>query len=168
MYVKGPFELHYQLLINNREKARIKKLKNPNALIVYSHTIDDVYENLEHYNQRRKLLIVFDATVADMEANRKVSPIVTSYILRRLKTQTYTKHIFQPQNFFNRFDFFPNQVYRIVSHIQILSNVKIKLLTRLPTLKRSLQCSCQAHLNFQIRAFKIGYCSVHIKRNIRL
>ena len=28
----------------------------------------------------------------------------------RLKTEAYTKHIFQPQNFFNRFHFFPNQV----------------------------------------------------------
>ena len=48
-YVKDPLELKYQLLINGREKAGIKELK-----IDYSHTIDDVYENLEDYNPVKK------------------------------------------------------------------------------------------------------------------
>ena len=40
----------YQLLIDGREKAGIKTLKNPKAFIDYSHTIDDVYEYLEDNN----------------------------------------------------------------------------------------------------------------------
>ena len=36
-----------QLLINGREKVGIKKLKNSKALIDYTQTMYDVYENLE-------------------------------------------------------------------------------------------------------------------------
>ena len=48
----------------------IKKLKNPKAFIECSQTVDDVYENLEDYNltMERKVLIVFDNMIADMEA----------------------------------------------------------------------------------------------------
>ena len=49
LYVKDPFELKYQLLINGREKVGIKKI-----VLDYSQTIDDVYENLEHKIQQRK------------------------------------------------------------------------------------------------------------------
>ena len=39
----------------------------------YSQTIDDIYENLEDYNppKKRKVLIVLDDMIADMEANKK-------------------------------------------------------------------------------------------------
>ena len=38
----------------------------------YSQTIDDVYENLEDYNptKRRRVLIVLDDMIADMESNK--------------------------------------------------------------------------------------------------
>ena len=70
MYLKDPFQSKYQLLINGREKVGIKKLKNPKAFIECSQTVDDVYENLEDYNltMERKVLIVFDNMIADMEA----------------------------------------------------------------------------------------------------
>ena len=56
-------------------------------MIDYSQTIDDVYENLEDYNQtkKRKVLVVFNDMIADMEANKKVSPIVTELFLRGRK-----------------------------------------------------------------------------------
>ena len=44
LYVKDPFEPKHQLLINRREKVGIKKIKNPNAFIHYSQTVD-VYQN---------------------------------------------------------------------------------------------------------------------------
>ena len=50
LYVKNPFKSKYQLLINEREKAEIKKLKIPKAFIDHSQKIDDVYENLGDYN----------------------------------------------------------------------------------------------------------------------
>ena len=57
----------------------MKKLKNPKAFIDYSQITDDVYENLESCNpaKKRKVLIVFDDMIADMESNKKLSSINT-------------------------------------------------------------------------------------------
>ena len=62
------------MLINGRENVRTEKLKNPKAFIDYSQTIDDAYENLEDYNpaKKRKVLMVFDGMIADMEPNKKI------------------------------------------------------------------------------------------------
>ena len=53
-------------------------------MINYSQTMDDFYENLEDYNPRKKskVLIVFDEMIPDMEANKKLSLIVTELFLR--------------------------------------------------------------------------------------
>ena len=53
LYVKDLFESKYQLLINEK-KVDIKKLKSPKAVIDYSQTINDVYENLEDYNLEKE------------------------------------------------------------------------------------------------------------------
>ena len=47
LYIKDPFRSKYQLHINGKEKVEIEILKNPKVFIVYSQTIDDVYEHLE-------------------------------------------------------------------------------------------------------------------------
>ena len=67
----------YQLLINGREKFGIENLKNPKAFIDYSQTIDYVYENLEDYNptKKRRVLIVFDNMIVDMESNKKIKSL---------------------------------------------------------------------------------------------
>ena len=73
LYVKfiSTLESKYQLLIIGGEKVGVKKLKNPKVFIDYSQTVDDIYENLEDYNpKKRKLLIVFDDMIADMEGNK--------------------------------------------------------------------------------------------------
>ena len=72
------------MLINGREKAGIKKIKNPKAFIDYSQTIDDVCENVEDYNPMKKRIvsIVFDDMIANMESNKKLCPIVTELFLR--------------------------------------------------------------------------------------
>ena len=66
------------------EEVGVKKSKIPKAFIDYSQAIYDVYENLEDHNPMKitKVLIVFDDTIADMEANKKISPIVTELLLR--------------------------------------------------------------------------------------
>ena len=77
LYIKDPFKSSkYQLLINGRGKVWIKKKK---IFIDYSQAIDDVYENLEDYDptKERKVLLVFDDRIADMKANKKLSPMVT-------------------------------------------------------------------------------------------
>ena len=53
LYVKDLFESKYQLLINEK-KVEFKKLKSPKAVIDYSQTINDVYENLEDYNLEKE------------------------------------------------------------------------------------------------------------------
>ena len=69
-YVKEPLESKYQLLINRREKVGIENLKYSKAFVDYSQTIH-VYENLEDYNptKKKRMLIVFDDTIPDMESN---------------------------------------------------------------------------------------------------
>ena len=71
------------MLINEREKVGIKELKNPKAFTDYSQTIDNVYENLEDFNptKTRRVLLVFDNIIADMESNKKLSPIITELFL---------------------------------------------------------------------------------------
>ena len=48
-------------------ELKIKKIQR------HSSTIDDVYENLEYYNptKKRRVLIVFDDMIADIESNKK-------------------------------------------------------------------------------------------------
>ena len=81
IHVKDLLESSYQLLINGREKVGFKKLRNTKAFIDYSQTTDDVYENLEDYNQtkKRKVLIAFD------DINKKWSPILTGSFVRGRK-----------------------------------------------------------------------------------
>ena len=59
------------------EEVEIKELKNTMAFIEYSQTIDEVYENLENYNptKKEKVLKVFDDMIAEIEANKTLSPI---------------------------------------------------------------------------------------------
>ena len=75
------------------EKSYEVKVKNPKACIDYSQLIDDVYENLEGYNptKKRRVLIVFDNMIADMESNQKLSPIVNELYFKREKTQYFTR-----------------------------------------------------------------------------
>ena len=75
------------MLINGREKVGIETVKNPKTFIDYSQTLDDVYENLGNYNpkKKRRVLVVFVDMIADMEYNKKLSPIVTDLVLREKK-----------------------------------------------------------------------------------
>ena len=54
LYVKNLEEPKYQFLINKRENAGIKNLKDPNAFIEYSNSTDDVYDDINDCNPKRK------------------------------------------------------------------------------------------------------------------
>ena len=61
LYAKDLGEPKYQFLIKKREDVGIKNLDDPSAYIEYSNTMDDVYNNSDDYNpKKRKILIVFD------------------------------------------------------------------------------------------------------------
>ena len=59
------------MLINKRESTGLKYLNDSKAFIEYSN---DIYKNIEEYNQnkKRKILIVFDDMIADMLSNKNV------------------------------------------------------------------------------------------------
>ena len=67
------------MFINGRKIVRIKKSKNPKTFLYYSQAFSNALENLEDYNpkKKRKVLVVFDDMIADMEANQTLSPIAT-------------------------------------------------------------------------------------------
>ena len=75
-YAKDWREPKYEYLIKKREDAVIKHVNNPNAFIEYSNTMDDVYENIDHYNliRKRKKIIAFDDIIADIMTNTKIMP----------------------------------------------------------------------------------------------
>ena len=99
LYVKEPFESKYQLLINGKEKLGIKKFKNSKAFINYSQAIDNVYENLEDYNPTKKrVLIVTDDMITDMDVYKKINPIVTELFLRGRKLNNLL--VFISQSYF--------------------------------------------------------------------
>ena len=87
IYVKDPFESKYQFLINKQESARLNLLNNYKAHIEYSNDMNDIYKNIEEYNlnNKRKILIIFDDTIADILSNRKPNAVVTDLFIRGRK-----------------------------------------------------------------------------------
>ena len=54
------------LLINKKESAGLKYLNDSKAFIQYLNDTDDIYKNIEEYNQdkKQKILIVFNDMIA--------------------------------------------------------------------------------------------------------
>ena len=73
LYAKDLEEPKYQILIKKRKNTGIKNLNDLNSFIEYSNTMDDVYDNIDDYNpkRKRKVLIVFDDMIADIMTNKK-------------------------------------------------------------------------------------------------
>ena len=83
-YAKDLNEPNFEFLIKRREDAGIKHLNDPNAFVEWFNTMDDVYENIDYcnLNRKRKILIVFDAMIADIMANKKCQAIFKELFLR--------------------------------------------------------------------------------------
>ena len=83
LYAKDPSDPKDDL-IKKREDAGIKNVNNPNAFIVCSNTMDDVYEDIDNYNPKRdkKVLIVFDDMIADIMTNKKFQAIIKELFIR--------------------------------------------------------------------------------------
>ena len=61
----------------------LKHFNDSKAFIEYSDDMDDIYKNIEECNpnKKRKILIVFDDTIADMLSNKKLNPVVTELLI---------------------------------------------------------------------------------------
>ena len=71
-------------MIKTREDAGIKNLYDPSAFIEYSNNMDDVYNNIDDYNlkRKRKILIMFDDMIADIMTNKKIQAIIKELFIR--------------------------------------------------------------------------------------
>ena len=78
LYAKDLSEPKYEYLIKKRKDAGTKNVDNPNAFILCSNTMDDVYEDIDSYIPKRnkKVLIAFDDMIADIMTNKKFQPII--------------------------------------------------------------------------------------------
>ena len=87
LYAKDLHEPKYEYLINKREQAGIKKLSDPHAFIEYLDGINDKLDDINNYNKNRdkKVLIVFDDMVADIEYNKKFKRIIKELFDRARK-----------------------------------------------------------------------------------
>ena len=100
LYAKDIHEPKYEYLINKREQAGIKKLDDPKAFIEYSNDMDDVLDYINNYNKNRdkKVLIVFDDMIADIEYNKKFKKIIKEQFYRARKINVSI--VFITQSFF--------------------------------------------------------------------
>ena len=94
LYAKDIHEPKYEYLINKREQAGIKNLNDLHAFIEYSDDMNDVLDDINNFNKNRdkKVLIVFDDMIADIEYNKKFKRIIKELFYRaRNITQYYFK-----------------------------------------------------------------------------
>ena len=82
LYAKDLSEPKYEFLIKKCEDAGIKHFNDLNAVIECSNTMDDVYENIDHYNPSRKRKIVFDDMIANIMSNKKFQAIIKELFIR--------------------------------------------------------------------------------------
>ena len=87
LYAKDINESKYEYLINKREQAGITNLNDPHGFIEYSDDMDDVLDDINNYNKNRdkKVLIVFDDMIADIEYNKKFKRIIKEQFYRARK-----------------------------------------------------------------------------------
>ena len=87
LYAKYIHEPKYEYLINKRELAGIKNLNDPNAFIEYSDDMNGMLDDINNYNRNRdkKVLIVFDDMIADIEYNKNFKRIIKELFYRAHK-----------------------------------------------------------------------------------
>ena len=100
LYAKDLSEPKYEYLINKREQAGIKNLNDPKEFIEYSNDMDDVLDDIYNYkkNRDKKVLIVFDDMIADIEYNKNFKRIIKELLYRARKINVSI--VFITQSFF--------------------------------------------------------------------
>ena len=71
-------------MIKKHKNAGTEHLNDSKVFTDCSNTMDDVYENINDYNpsRKRKILIVFDGTIADITSNKNVQAIIKELFIR--------------------------------------------------------------------------------------
>ena len=97
MYVKYLEEPRYQLLINKREQAGIKNLNDQNIFIEYSNSMDDIYDDINDYNKKRKKkpLIVFDNMISHVMSNKKAQQVLKELFIKCRKVNISLSFLIQ-------------------------------------------------------------------------
>ena len=97
LYAKDLQEPKYEYLINKREQAGTKNLNDPHAFIEYSDDMNDALDDINNYNKNRdkKLLIVFDDLISDVECNEKCKKIIKELFFRAPKINVSIVFIMQ-------------------------------------------------------------------------
>ena len=100
LYAKDIHEPKYEYLINKREQAGIKNSNDPHAFIEYSDDMNDVVDDINDYSKNRdkKVLIVFDDMIADIEYNKNFKRIIKELFYRACKTNVSI--VFITQSYF--------------------------------------------------------------------
>ena len=87
LYAKDIDEKKYQFLTNKREQARLKNLNDPKSFIEYSNDMSDALDDIKNYNKNRdkKVMIVFDDMISDIEYNQDFKKIIKELFYRGRK-----------------------------------------------------------------------------------
>ena len=97
LYAKDLYEPKYEHLINKREQVGIKNLNDPHAFIEYSDDMNDVLDDINNCNKNRdrKVLIVSDDMIADIEYNKNFKRIIKELFYRARKINVSIVYITQ-------------------------------------------------------------------------
>ena len=97
LHAKDLHEPKYEYLINKREQAGIKNLNDPQTFIEYSNDMNDVLDDINNYNKNRdkKVLIVFDDMIDDVEYNNNFKRIIKELFYRARKINVSIVYIAQ-------------------------------------------------------------------------
>ena len=84
LYAKDLEESKYKFLINKTEQAGINFNNDPNAVIEYSNSMDDIFPQIEDYNRKRKrkVLIIFDDMTSHVMSDKKAQQVLKDLFIR--------------------------------------------------------------------------------------
>ena len=91
LYAKDLEEPKYQLLIKKKRTSTNKNLKDKNVFIEYSNNMDDIYDDINDYNKKRKrkVLIVLDDMISHVMSNKKAQQVLKELFIRCRKLSIY-------------------------------------------------------------------------------
>ena len=101
LYTKNLSEPKYEFLITKCEDVGTNHFDDPNVFIECSDRMDDIYQNIDHYNpsRQRKIFTAFDDMIADITSNKKFQAIINKLFLRCRKVNTSL--VFITQSYFS-------------------------------------------------------------------